>query len=680
MKKQQTNNVIYDKSEKIIVNVNVKFPERYINAGGYTVPVRKYGALVVGSGAAGYGCAFALAESGINVPDVCIITEGRKMGTSRNTGSDKQTYYKLASSDSAVSMAKDMMAAGSMHGDIAYVEAVNSLRGFHRLTAIGVPFPHNEYGEYVGYRTDHDTAGRATSCGPLTSKFMTEALEREIDAKKIPYYDGYRVVSVITENGSAKGILAVSDSEITDDNKYGFAVFETANIVLAVGGPSAIYATTVYPESQTCALGLAFAAGALGANLTESQYGLASVSPRWNVSGSYQQVIPRYISTDENGGDVKEFLSDYIKNPEELLSAIFKKGYEWPFSPNKVKYSESYGSSAVDLAVFTETSKGRKVYLDFLHNPKELMCDGKVDLSLAGEEAHQYLINCGCEGELPIERLEEMNRPAIDLYASFGVDITKEPLQIAVCAQHCNGGVGVDKWYESTVSGLFVIGEAAGVFGVQRPGGSALNSTQVGSIRAAEKIADNLKKKQNIDDINEADIASVISLGEGSEVLDLSTVLSLRRSYAEAMTGSCSFLRRPEKIKALIEKVKREIAGFKRYGAADFRAKKELYINYDILITQLAMLTSADAYVNDGGLSRGSYLITDETSDEILRGKEPKIDTEHKGKVGYVKLVRNEIGSFDHETYFEPVRPLPEGEYWFEKVYNEYRVGGIFEK
>ena len=53
--------------------------------------------------------------------------------------------------------------------------------------------------------------------------------------------------------------------------------------------------------------------GGEGQNLTEWQYGLASVRPRWNVSGTYMQVLPRFISTDPQGGDQREFLFDFLK-------------------------------------------------------------------------------------------------------------------------------------------------------------------------------------------------------------------------------------------------------------------------------------------------------------------------------------------------------------------------------
>ena len=53
-----------------------------------------YDAIIIGSGAAGYGVADCLFKKGIT--DIAVVTENRFSGTSRNTGSDKQTYYKLS--------------------------------------------------------------------------------------------------------------------------------------------------------------------------------------------------------------------------------------------------------------------------------------------------------------------------------------------------------------------------------------------------------------------------------------------------------------------------------------------------------------------------------------------------------------------------------------------------------
>ncbi len=249
-----------------------------------------YAAAVVGTGIAGYHAALTLRRLGVR--DVCIVTEGVLTGTSRNTGSDKQTYYKLslsgAQADSPHAMAQDLFAGGCVDGDTALAEAALSAAGFMELVLLGVPFPTNRYGEYVGYRTDHDIRGRATSAGPLTSKLMTEALQRDAEQEGVPVLDGLLVTRILKENGRAAGLLAL-DKKAPEKP----VCIRCADIVWATGGPAGIYADSVYPACHTGSSGVAFAAGAAGRNLTEWQYGLASVDPRWNVSGTYMQALPR---------------------------------------------------------------------------------------------------------------------------------------------------------------------------------------------------------------------------------------------------------------------------------------------------------------------------------------------------------------------------------------------------
>ena len=55
--------------------------------------IQYFDAIVVGTGAAGYNCANRISQ--MSEKTVAIVTEGINKGTSRNTGSDKQTYYKL---------------------------------------------------------------------------------------------------------------------------------------------------------------------------------------------------------------------------------------------------------------------------------------------------------------------------------------------------------------------------------------------------------------------------------------------------------------------------------------------------------------------------------------------------------------------------------------------------------
>jgi len=435
-------------------------------------------ALVIGTGAAGYNAACRIKQLGIK--SVAIVTEGVKMGTSRNTGSDKQTYYKLGlggdSPDSVAQMAGDLFAGGAVDGDNALCEAALSSRCFLHLCELGVPFPCNRYGEYVGYKTDHDPFARATSAGPLTSRFMTEALEKHAAALEIPVYDGLYAVEILKDEAGVCGLLCL-------EKKTGnFVVFRCGSLVIATGGPAGIYADSVFPECHTGSSSLALLAGAEFQNLTEWQYGLSSVKPRWNVSGTYMQVLPRFVSIDENGTE-REFLLDLFSDPYEALSMVFLKGYQWPFDSSKVME----GSSVIDLLVYEQTALlGRRVYLDYRKNPFGLET---VEYEKLSPEAYAYLKKADACFGTPIQRLRHMNEPAIELYRSKGLALETEMLEIALCAQHNNGGIAVDLWWQTCVPGLFAAGECAGTHGISRPGGSALNAGQAGALRAAQYIS-----------------------------------------------------------------------------------------------------------------------------------------------------------------------------------------------
>ncbi len=61
-----------------------------ITIGDYEIPVHSFNTIIVGSGAAGLSAADKL--YGFGQKDIAIVTENMNAGTSRNTGSEKQTY------------------------------------------------------------------------------------------------------------------------------------------------------------------------------------------------------------------------------------------------------------------------------------------------------------------------------------------------------------------------------------------------------------------------------------------------------------------------------------------------------------------------------------------------------------------------------------------------------------
>ena len=168
-----------------------------IEVNGKKFPLYSLNTLIIGSGAAALNAAVSLHKYGQK--DIAIATDYWGGGTSNNAGSDKQSYYKLSvsgeSPDSPLEMAQDLYNGGCMHGDIALCESINSAQAFFNLVSLGVPFPHDRYGGYVGYKTDQDRRGRATSAGPLTSHLMFTALSNEVKEKGIVVFDRHEIVA-----------------------------------------------------------------------------------------------------------------------------------------------------------------------------------------------------------------------------------------------------------------------------------------------------------------------------------------------------------------------------------------------------------------------------------------------------------------------------------------------------
>jgi succinate dehydrogenase/fumarate reductase flavoprotein subunit len=642
-----------------------------LNFDDFLVTVYRLNTLVIGSGAAALNAAVSLDSLGVK--DIVVATERWKGGTSNNAGSDKQTYYKLSLSgkqpDSVVDMARDLFSGKCMHGDIALCEAQGSVRSFMRLVELGVEFPYDIYGSYPGYKTDHDPRSRATSAGPYTSHRMFEALAGEVKRRKIKILNHHHCIALLTGSSKTRvsGALAINTSE--KDFRKAFVLFNSQNVVLGTGGPAGIYESSVYPHSQSGSTGMAFLAGASGQNLTESQFGIASTKFRWNLSGSYQQAIPRYISRDRNGGSEREFLNDHFPDIKSLAKAIFLKGYQWPFDPRKIN---DFGSSCIDVLVHREiNSLNRDVFLDFTKNPSD-----RNGVSFSAEDADpvvkEYLSNCGALKNSPIRRLKEINSPAIDLYLSHGIDLSSELLQIAVCAQHNNGGLKGNIWWESDLKHLFPVGEVNGSHGVYRPGGSALNSGQVGSSRAALYIS---RKYQGLPDLNDEFLQEVESqvksrLEYAGRWIKNGTKHDLKKYFSvirKRMSAAGGILRNPEKI--------REAAGqasdMMKYlpelaGASSARELSQCYRLMDHCLTHLIYLKAIDHYIENGGRSRGSYLIENGT-DNLMNP-----DICDFGRDVEKDIIEARYSDGEIHFRMESVRDIPEQDLWFEKVWKEY--------
>lgn len=681
---------------------------------GGDVPVLSANAVVVGTGAAGYCAADRLVQFGQR--DVLVVADERRTGSSRNAGSDKQTYYKLTlaggGADSVAQMARTLFAGGAMDGDNALVEAALSSRAFLHLVELGVPFPQNRFGEFVGYKTDHDPRQRATSVGPYTSRTMVERLEAKVVADGTRVVGGLRVVDLVVRGGEAVGLLCLRRDVAPGAGASRFVLVRAGSIVYASGGPAGMYRRSAFPHGQWGATGAALRAGARGKNLTEWQFGLSSVAPRWNVSGTYMQVLPTFYSTDARGGDRRDFLSEAVGDYGRQLSLIFLKGYQWPFDIRKARD----GSSLIDLLVYRETAlRGRRVFLDFRRNPlRERVEWGRLD-----PEAREYLARAGALFGTPVERLRHMNEPAYQLYREKNpyVDLEAEPLEVDVCVQHNNGGLLVDSWWQSNLRGLFPVGEAAGNHGVYRPGGAALNSTQVGATRAARYIAARRRGAPEALEDFAGDAAGVLAEARAFLADAVARCAAGAPDRTGDLLGQAQATMSADaglvRSRASVERAKRwageQLAALPHTLSVDGGSRRSIdraFLLRDILTTQYTYLAAMGDYLDHRGRSRGSVLYTDPAGDlprvgygrraeETVAGLPDAFRFQQDG--GALDGVAQEVeyhqpapasaaSSGDAKVgtdpgtvtfHWRPVRPIPdtEGDV-FENIWRDYRHDG----
>ena len=258
---------------------------------------------------------------------------------------------------------------------------------------------------------------------------------------------------------------------------------------------------------------------------------------------------------------------------------------------------------------------------------------------------------CGAAQHPPIERLAAINQKAIDFYASHGIDLHKEPLEVAVCAQHSNGGLLIDAWWRTSVQGLYAAGECAGAFGMYRPGGSALNETQVGSLRAAMYIIHHggLEKNESEEaflNAAQGDIARETAyFSRTASDARAARVLSQVRADMDAYAGAMRDLDKMREMLARVQAYLDEgIAGSTPEETAELR---------DTLLVQRAALSAMLCQAQFSG-EAGHGFVRRSVAKDAPDAKNFAFET--RGM----------------ETRAVALRPLPQGGGWFETVWRRY--------
>ena len=285
-------------------------------------------------------------------------------------------------------------------------------------------------------------------------------------------------------------------------------------------------------------------------------------------------------------------------------------------------------------------------------------------------------------GNTPLERLKKLNHPAIDLYKVNDIDLEQEMLEIAVCAQHNNGGLAGNIWWESlNIKHLFPIGEVNGSHGVTRPGGSALNSGQVGALRAAEFIAN---KYQDCTVSEER--FKVIADAAVEELTKLNCVKcanpwqSERLALQERMSRAGAFIRRSETVVAALDEAYKQREELYKSGLSELAPWDiaETLRNRQLITAQIYYLEAILMQIDRIG-SRGGALVLSDDGELINNklGEAWRIKPEAPEYRNYVMY--SSIGAMGFpEIGFEKCREIPESDGWFESIWQQFREKGIY--
>lgn len=434
--------------------------------------------LVVGSGGAGLRAAIAAKEKFPNLT-VALITKGQlgKSGVTAKGYSDRMAFHATlpytepGGADNWKPHADDVYRIGGYVSDpeLAEILAKNSNDALQYLLSMGVPFQKNSDGKIDQFVTDGSIYARAAYTGPDTAVQIEKALVLRIKEMQIKIIEHHAVISLLKSENSVSGVLA--SSEFFPNEPF---EIEAKAVIMATGGGGQIYAQNVFPPENTGeGFAIALDAGAELVNMEFIQLGVASLATKFNCSGSMFRAIPSLVN------DAGEELL-----PKQF-DVLFRKGASWPTSLE-------HDTHIIDVLVYREMERGKKVFLDYSKNP-----EGFKFSALSDENQKRYLSEIRVKNEeerdkSPFPRLKEINPRTVEWFKERGIDIERgDKVEVGICGQHFQGGIKIGTRAETAVRGLYAVGECAGgQHGANRPGGHALLDCQVFGKIAGECAAE----------------------------------------------------------------------------------------------------------------------------------------------------------------------------------------------
>jgi succinate dehydrogenase / fumarate reductase flavoprotein subunit len=522
--------------------------------------------LVIGAGAAGARTAIELAERGVD--DVLVLGK-RGHGDAHTTWARGGVNGALGTHDPEDSWAihaADTLNEGHFLNDPDKVETVTKQMPdrLRELNEWGMDFSRTDDGDIDQRYFGAQSFRRTAFAGDHTGESMLNALVNRAQDLSVPYRENVMITSVLSDGEEAYGAVGFD----MDTGEY--VVFNAGTVVLAAGGYAAIYNRHTSRDAENNGDGPALAYDA-GAELMDMEF---------------VQFHPTGMAVDEDDSEWEPWsgrlVTEAVRGEGGRLYNAEGERFMERYSPDQMELD---ARDVVARAIAQEVAEGRGtenggVYLDISHRDASFIR----------------------------ERLPRM----YERFQSLGVDMASEPVEVAPTAHYGMGGVAVDDHGETSVDGLFAIGETmAGVHGANRLGGNSLAETVAFGTVAGKHIAERVDGPGRLSDrtvgkIVEPQLRDLASLAEQDGSHD---VMDVFVDLQDLLWEHAGILRDEESLQAGLDEL-----DVLRERVADMDVGPVTSDSFEFALNVGFMLRSAEAVLR-GALqrteSRGAHYRTD---------------------------------------------------------------------
>lgn len=410
---------------------------------------RKFNIIVVGSGLAGASAAATMAELGYNIQCFCYQDSPRRAHSVAAQGGINAAKNYRNDGDSIFRLFYDTVKGGDYRSREANVYRLAQISNniIDQCVAQGVPFA-REYGGML----DNRSFGGAQVSRTFYARGQTgqqlllgayQALARQIAAGKVEMHTRTEMLDVVVVNGRARGIV-VRDMVTGQIQSY-----VADAVVLATGGYSnAYYLSTNAKGCNATAIWRAYKRGAFFANPCYTQIHPTCIPP----SGEHQSKLTLMSESLRNDGRiwVPRQPGD-TRHPNDIPEA------------ERFYYLEEKYPSFGNLVPRDVASRNAKQVVDQGYGVGERKNGVYLDFAEAIDRLGEDVVR---------DRYGNL----FDMYQSItGENPYRVPMRIYPAPHYTMGGLWVDYNLQSTIPGLFVIGEANfSDHGANRLGASAL--------------------------------------------------------------------------------------------------------------------------------------------------------------------------------------------------------------